>query len=377
MSRSPSAQSSRAGLTLRVVREAAELAALSADWADLYARSSAATPFQSFGWLRSWWRVYGTPGRLRVFLAHRGGRLVAAAPFRLEYRSGCRALTPVGGAQSDFTDIVVDDSEGDAGLGELRAALLTQPGWDVIDLPEVRPGAAAGRLAELWAGRTWTLPASTCLQLPGRPVDEVLAGLSTRRARRLRSALRKLDALDVSAVSVGPDQVERAMTELLRLHALQWANRPINAQHTQPRFMDHLVRAARAMVADGHAALTEYRIRGRLLASDFVVVGKDFVGGYLYGVHPELRAEVDVLTMLLRQNLGIAHRLGKPVLSMLRGDEPYKAKWECLAVANRRVLLGHGVRASGYAATAGMRRATRDLLRRRCPRLAERVATWR
>ncbi|TDD57271.1 GNAT family N-acetyltransferase [Nonomuraea terrae] len=370
-------RTSRARLAVQVITKGEDLAALSAEWADLYARSSAATPFQSYGWLCSWWRVYGVSGRLRVFLARRDGRLVAAAPFRLEHRMGCRVLTPVGGEQSDFTDIVVDDAEDDAGLLELRAGLLAQPGWDVIDVPEARPGAAIRRLAELWDGRSWTLPASTCLQLPGRPVDQVLAGLKASRARRLRSALRKLDTLDLSVTPVGADRAEHTMAELVRLHALQWESRPINTHHTHPRFREHLTRAAQSMVADGHAALAEFRIGGRLLACDFTVIGKDFVGGYLYGAHPDLRAEADVLMMLLRQNLTMAHRLGKPVLSLLRGDEPYKAKWECEAVANQRVLLGRGVRAAAYAATARMRAAGRDLVKRRCPRLVQKVASWR
>ncbi|MEU8401549.1 GNAT family N-acetyltransferase [Nonomuraea sp. NPDC048892] len=375
MSAAPS-RTSHAGLTVQVVRDDGDLAALSADWTDLYARSSAATPFQSYGWLCSWWRAYGTPGRLRLFLARRGGRLVAAAPFLLERRGGCRVLTPVGAGQADFTDIVVDDLEGDAGLRELRAGMLAQPGWDVMDLPEARPGATVRRLAELWEGRAWSLPASTCLQLPGQPIEQVLAGLNSRRAHRLRHALRKIDALDAQAVEVGADQVEGSVAELLRLHAMQWESRAINVQHTERRFRDHLARAVRTLVVENQATLTEYRVRGRLMACDFVLVGKDFVGGYLYGAHPDLRAEADVLTMLLRHNLALTHRLGRPTLSLLRGDEPYKTKFGCEAVVNQRVMLGRGLRAAAYAATANARAAGRELVKRRCPRLARKVAAW-
>ncbi|MFG2075320.1 GNAT family N-acetyltransferase [Nonomuraea maritima] len=374
---SSTSRASHARLALRVVTKGEDLAALSAEWADLYARSSTATPFQSYGWLCSWWRVYGTPGRLRVFLARRDGRLVAAAPFRLERRMGCRVLTPVGGTQSDFTDIVVDDGEGDAGLCELRSGLLAQPGWDVIDVPEARPGAAILRLARLWGVRSWTMPSSTCLQLPGRPLEEVLDGLKPSRARKLRARLRKLDRMELSVTSVGADRAEHTMTELLRLHTLQWQDRPINVLHTQPRFREHLTRAAQSMVADGHAGLAEYRVGGRLMACDFSVVGKDFVGGYLYGCHPDLRAEADILMMLLRENLATAGRLGKPTVSMLRGDEEYKAKWECEVVPNQRVMLGRNLRAGAYAAATGMRATGRDVAKRRFPRLAQRITTWR
>nr|WP_269128845.1 GNAT family N-acetyltransferase [Nonomuraea sp. K271] len=204
-----------------------------------------------------------------------------------------------------------------------------------------------------------------------------MAGLNSRRARRLRTAMRKLDAMDLSVDVVEPDRVEHSVRELLRLHVLQWESRRINVQHTEPRFMDHLTRATRSLVVEDRAVLKEFRVRGRLRACDLTVVGKDFVGGYLYGADPELRAEADVLTMLLRDNLETAHRLAKPVLSLLRGDEPHKAKFGCEAVVNQRVMLGRGVRSAAYAASAGTRAAGQELLKRRCPRLVERFAAWR
>ena len=66
---------------------------LRAEWDDLVARCAAATPFQTYAWLESWWRTYGEPGRLRLVLVRHGGRLVAAAPFVLRRRAGCHANT--------------------------------------------------------------------------------------------------------------------------------------------------------------------------------------------------------------------------------------------------------------------------------------------
>ncbi|GAA5037308.1 GNAT family N-acetyltransferase [Thermocatellispora tengchongensis] len=269
---------------------------------------------------------------------------------------------------------------GDHRAGEVAAALslalLAEPGWDVIDLPEVRPGAAADHLMECWPGRAWTLPASTCLELPALPVDDVVARLAPRRAGKLRRSLRRIEAKGVEVTRVAAPDARRAMDALLRLHLAQWEGRGINREHLRPEFAAHLTRAAARLVEAGQGALTEFRIGGRLLACDFALIGSDFVGGYLYGAHPDLRAEVDVLALLVRNGLELARELGRPTLSLLRGAEPYKDKWAGEPVPNRRLILGRGARAVAYAAAVRARLAAEREAARRCPSLADRLRTW-
>ncbi|MEU6999715.1 GNAT family N-acetyltransferase [Nonomuraea sp. NPDC046570] len=379
----PSQQALRTStaLTARVVRDDVELGRMAEDWEELYARSSAATPFQSYAWISSWWRAYGTPGRLRLAVVRRAGRLVAVAPLMLRRR----ALVPVGGGLSDFTDILLDDDDAPGTALALRGALLGEPGWDLIDFPEVRPGAAVGRLLPRWGGGSWRLPASVCLQLPGMPVDRLLDELGGRTAGKLRRGLRKLDAMDIQMTRVTAADADRAMADLIGLHAKQWENRGINEEHLRPRFARHLTGAARLLIEQERAMLTEYRIGGRLVVSDFALVGHDFVGGYLYGAHPDLRAELDILTLLLRGNLDLTHRIGRPTLSLLRGSEPHKVKWGPEEVRNQRLILGRGLPAAGYVAGARARLAAGRLLSDHFPHLAghrlrqsiRKVISWR
>lgn len=57
-----------------VHRDEQSLVGLAGELRDLYDRSPAATPFQTYEWFRSWWGWYGTRGRLRlVTVRHRGG----------------------------------------------------------------------------------------------------------------------------------------------------------------------------------------------------------------------------------------------------------------------------------------------------------------
>ncbi|MEW1544919.1 GNAT family N-acetyltransferase [Streptomyces tsukubensis] len=336
------------GFTVTLCRDQRTFALLRPEWDDLQRRCSTATPFQSHAWLESWWLSYGTGGRLRIVLVRRGGRLVAAAPLMLVHRP-MPLLVSLGGGISDYSDILVDDADGtdpaaadaaDAAVDALERGLQRAARHAVIDLREVRPGAAAEKLYARWTGARARLTDSVCLELPASPIEELVKRLPTARAQRVRAKLRKIDALEIEDITVGEDGVPEAMGHLLRLHELQWRGRGVTVEHLRPRFAEHLVRATRRMVRDGDAALTEYRLDGEVVAASVALLSGRFTGGYLYGADPRLRErKVDVTTMLLRHDADLAAGTGRRVMSLLRGKEPYKNHWRPEAVTNQRLLL--------------------------------------
>ncbi|WP_018654390.1 GNAT family N-acetyltransferase [Actinomadura flavalba] len=326
--------------------------ALAGEWRDLYARCPAATPFQSAGWLAGWWRSKGRPGALRLVLVRHRGRLVAAAPLYRVRRWGLPVLVPVGGGQSDFTDVLMDPVHADRSLGVLAGALRAERGAVALDLPEVRPGAVAHLLAARWPGRVWTAPGSTCLQVPARPIAELLGTLPGRTAGKARAKLRKVDASGVVVTSVDAAGAAEAVGRLLDLHVRQWRGRGLNPEHARDGFRRHLASAVPDMIAHGDAALFEYRVDGAVVASDLALIGHDTVGAYLYGADPALRDRLDVTLMLLRQDLALAASRGVRHFSMLRGTEPYKAKWRPTAEVSSRLILGSSPLAPAYATPA-------------------------
>ncbi|GAA2435345.1 GNAT family N-acetyltransferase [Actinomadura vinacea] len=344
------------GWTAELYRDGTMLDRLAGEWRDLYARSPAATPFQTHAWLTAWWRNYGKRGGLRLVLVRRHGRLVAAAPMMAVRRWGCPVLIPLASPQSDYTDFLVAGDEGQAAVWHLTRALLAAPGWSALDLQEVRPGSAAHAVAETWPRPSWRTPASTCLELPAADIGDIIARLPGRSAGKLRAKLRRIDACGIAVAPVPAGLAAAGVDRLLDLHIQQWQGRPINPEHTRPRFRRHLAEALTGMIRDEQAALFEYRWEGGLVASDLVLIGHDFVGAYLYGAEAGLRDIIEVTLMLLRQDLGVARGTGVPSLSMLRGDEPYKRKWRPLAVPNERLILARTPSvASTYAAAARCR----------------------
>jgi CelD/BcsL family acetyltransferase involved in cellulose biosynthesis len=326
-------------LSVTLCRDLPDFADLAPEWDALHRRCPTATPFQSHAWLHSWWLSYGTPGRLRVVLARRGGRLIGAAPLMLVHRP-MPLLVPMGGAISDYFDILVDGEDTRAAVTALERGLHRAATHTVVDLREVRPGASAHLLYEAWSGARGSHPDSTCMELPGEPVEALIGRMSGSRAQRARAKLRRIDALGIECRPASVHRVAGAIGTLLRLHELQWLGRGVNPEHLRPRFCAHLVRSARRMVRDGEASVREFLLDGEVVAADLSFRSARLTGGYLYGADPRLReTKVDVSTMLLREIAREAGALDHGVLSLLRGSEQYKSHWSPVPVVNRRLLL--------------------------------------
>ncbi|MFF8291302.1 GNAT family N-acetyltransferase [Streptomyces sp. NPDC016309] len=322
-----------------VCRDDGEFGRLAGEWAALYRQCATATPFQSHSWLHSWWVSYGTPGCLRVVLVRRDGRLVAAAPLR-RVRGPLPVLTHLGGAITDYSDVLVDDAHADGAVPVLTAALGRLARTAVIDLREVRAEAAAQRVYALWRGPRHRLPDSVCMELPAAPIDELVGRLPSSRAQRARSKLRKLDRLGIEEHVVPAAEVPGALRRLLDLHQRQWADRGVTPEHLRPRFAEHLQRAVRSMVESGDAMVTEFRMAGDVVAADLTLMSPLLSGGYLYGADPLLRdSKVDVATLLLRNGARESSASGRARLSLLRGREPYKSHWRPEPAVNQRLLL--------------------------------------
>ena len=320
-----------------------EFAELAAPWGRLYRRCGAATPFQSHAWLHSWWLSYGAPGRLRLVLVRDDeGELRAAAPL-MRVRRPLPALVPLGGAISDYGDVLLDDEDderADRAATILAEGLAAAARTALIDFREVRPGGAVERIYERWRGPRRRVRDSLCLELPAASMDELVGRLPSAKAQRVRAKLRKLSALGVEQRVVRPDEVDAALRRLLELHQLQWQGRKVTSEHLQERFCEHLVRSVGPMVRSGDAVVTEFRLDDTVMAVDLTLLSRRLAGGYLYGAHPQLRErKADVAVMLLDACARHTESGGRGALSLLRGDEPYKHHWRPEPVVNQRLLL--------------------------------------
>ncbi|WP_091767904.1 GNAT family N-acetyltransferase [Blastococcus aurantiacus] len=358
-------------LEARVLRTHAELAALADEWDRLYAVSPRATPFQTHAWVSAWARAYVPAGELFVAEVRREARLVAAAPLFRDRRGPWRVLAPLGGAISDHTDVLVAADEPGA-LDALGRVLLAEPGWQVIDLPDVRPDAVARAWADTWPGRASRLPASTVLELPALPLPDLLDRMPPRTAKTMRRKLRKVEQAGIEVRNVPADEVPQAVGRLLRLHEEQWAGRGGTPEHRTERFRDHLVTALTRMVDDGTAVLAEYSSAGEVRVEQILLLGHDTVSYYLAGISPQLRQDMDTAALLVEHDAGLAVQRGAERYSMLRGLEDYKFRWRPEPVVQERVLLSRpGPGGLAYGALVRARAAAVRRVKEQAPWVRE------
>ncbi|MFG3053904.1 GNAT family N-acetyltransferase [Kitasatospora sp. NPDC048239] len=372
-------QAGRPRWTTELRREDDALDVLAEEWDDLVTRCRTATFFQAAAWQRSWWRQYGRPGELVVVLVRRSGLLVGAGAF--QRRGGpFGGLTGLGDGLIDFTDILLDDGCADRAAAEFAAALpLTRP-WHSLDLREVHPEAAVQRVFEHWRGRRRRFTDSLCQYLPAVPMEELLKRVPGKTAQRSRVKLRKIAESGVEVRSTAPDEVPEALEGLLRLHFLQWQDRGVTPEHRTERFARHLAESTTGLVATGRAAVHQYWLNGELVAVNLLLLCPSFGGLYLYGAHPELRDRLDIAGLLFGAALDETVGAGIPVLSLLRGQEPYKQRWRPDRLPNQRLLFGPRGPAPAAACRGGTVRARQAavyVLRTRLPRLKEALASRR
>ncbi|WP_329490114.1 GNAT family N-acetyltransferase [Kitasatospora sp. NBC_01246] len=365
--------------TTELHREDDALDVLAEEWDDLVTRCRTATFFQAAVWQRSWWRQYGRPGDLLVLLVRRNGRLVGAGAFRR--RPGpLGGLTGLGDGLIDFTDILLDDSCADRAAAEFAAALpLTRP-WHSLELREVHPEAAVQRVFEQWRGRRRRFGDSLCQYLPAVPMEQLLKRVPGKTAQRSRVKLRKIAEAGVEVRSTPPEEVPEALEGLLRLHFEQWHERGVTPEHRTGRFARHLAESTTGLVATGRAAVHQYWLDGELVAVNLLLLCPSFGGLYLYGAHPRLRERLDIAGLLFGAALDETVDAGIPLLSLLRGQEPYKQRWRPDQLFNQRLLFGPRGPAPAAAARGGSVRARQvavHVLRTRLPRLKEALAARR
>jgi hypothetical protein len=317
------------------------LGLLEEEWLDLHRRCQPETPFQSFAWLESWWREYGRPGHLRLVLVRRDGRLVGAAPLMLVHHGPWRLLGPLGGDESDFHDVLVDaGSPADVAV-RLVAAIVDVPGWHVLDIPGVRPGAAAEHLARCWPAPQWRAFESPSSEIRADTRGGFVAQLPSETRQDLADTLREASAARIETRCVSAGEIAEAVPALLRMYR---ACRQVDPERLGARFERHLVRALTPMVGEGQARLTEYRIDDELLAADVAMVGPAFIGTYLAAFAPAAPERLDLPLMVLAQAFAAAAQLERPTVSLLCGDVPPRSHWRPATLRSRRLLLArpHG-----------------------------------
>ena len=333
-------------LRTSVLRSAGEFAGLEEEWEDLYHDSAQATPFQSWAWLYSWWESYGEDYELRLVTVRDGrGLLVGVAPLMLENRLGFSRLLFVGTGLTDYLDVLIRERWEDQVSEVLVRTLGEIDSWQVADLQQLRPDAAAWGICRHWDWPQLHLWQDSSPVVEVRPWNELLQSLSRNLRSTVRRTLRRFETDGGWCELAGVDEAEVAAKRLVTISREQWRERWLETgpEHWTSRYESLIMAAASRMIARELGGISEFWRDGEVIISSFWVSGRDFIGTYLLGASRETLQHYQWSSLYIFDALNIARTKNRRYLDLLRGEEPYKLRWSSRTSSSHRLILGQNL----------------------------------
>jgi CelD/BcsL family acetyltransferase involved in cellulose biosynthesis len=338
-----------------VLRSGDEFAALEDEWTDLLSRSENDNVFLTWEWLRTWWEVYGSLGRLLVVTVRQENRLVAAAPLCVVEgtRAGPwkpRELRFLGTLEvcSDFVDIVVDRCAPPSLRRELLQFIRESLGdeWDLArfdSIPADSPTIDAIR-REFSRGpiRPVVEIGPRCPFLP-LPVafDALVSSLEPGLRKALLTSRRKLEAKGILEFRVlGPQEpTADALIVLMELHAKRWGAKGQAGVFRSPRFRQFHERIADRFHTRGWLFLSTLTVDGAPVAARYGFLYHRRFYDYQGGFDPAW-SKWSVGLALYGMCLNWEIEQGAAEHDFLRGQNPMKARWTARERVNARIRFG-------------------------------------
>lgn len=301
---------------------------LSDAWRELVQDSVTATPFQTFDWHDAFRRHYGTSRRVKVLAVYEGRDLIALTPFVRSF-GACRSIRPHGIGPSDYLHPLVHTEREEVATAATRNAFLEMRGIDLIDWRQVRET------------RTWSqtgerrLVEARCIVVDLPPTYAAFVGA---QSKSLRYDLRRADKApfatgEAKLEDAGPDGFAR----LVEQHKSRWRKRGMPGAFVGRAYRFHQEWVRRCHDA-GMLRLSHLVYEGQSIASIYAMTLGKTCYYYQAGVSVEPKS-ISPGTLLIGATVRRAIDEGVTHFDMMRGDEPYKLRWQSHQVyANLRLI---------------------------------------
>ena len=332
----------KAHLDVTVLADGNGFAAMEEEWEELYRDCPAATPFQSWAWLYSWWEHYGEGHELRIVNVRSGGLLVGILPFMIQRRFGFKRLLFIGTGATDYLDLLAREGW-ETEAAEAGVRVLRQLGtWHVADLQDLRPEAVAWGLFSGWNGlriQRWQV---NCPVIDVKPWDELLMTLARNLRKTARRATRRAEEDGVRHELVTAEDAETGARRLVAMHREAWRGRQIDPENLTERFEAYMVAVVRRMTSRGLGGIGEFRRDGEVILAYFAVYGRDFIGSYILGATQKAMERYQISSLEVWSLLNTALERNYDCVNLLRGEELYKLGWSNRTIPSYRIILGQG-----------------------------------
>lgn len=298
-------------------------------------------PLHSQAWLQAWWQALGSKvGQLAIFVLRQEQTVVGIAPFYVTEDWSGRTLRFLGSGLTctDYLDIFCLPGW-QAQVARAIAAWLQSPSihqrWGRIELVELEghvanaPGVAAlqDALAQVgWSEEIAALEGCWVVPLPLQ-WDDYVAGLNHRGRRRARQAIKLRDQGRVHFELVrDPAGIERHWPDFIRLHQNRRHEKGESGCFADKSFEQFLELAVRRLAQQNQVALAGLVHEGQWIAAALQLLGSETRYLYQTGMDSQFTKlePGHVINALMLQHTLVE---GGRTFDFLRGNEPYKARW--------------------------------------------------
>jgi CelD/BcsL family acetyltransferase involved in cellulose biosynthesis len=324
-------------LQVEVLDSVADWDAIGDDWE----RLTASHPLHGRAWLQAWWQAIGSnSGQLAILVVRHEQTLVGIAPFFVTHDWSGRTLRFLGSGVTCTDYLEIFHLPGwSTQVGRVLAAWLQSPTchqrWGRVELIELEghvanaPGVAALQDALAQAGWSEELVAlESCWVVPlPKQWDAYVAGLNHRGRRRARQAVRLREQGRVQLeVLRSPAEVERHWTDFIRLHQSRRHDKGEAGCFADKSFEQFLELAVHRLAQQNQVALVGLVHEQQWIAAALQLLGPEHRHLYQTGMDSQfikLEPGHVINALMLQQTLGE----GGTTFDFLRGNEPYKARW--------------------------------------------------
>jgi CelD/BcsL family acetyltransferase involved in cellulose biosynthesis len=305
-----------------VISSESGFAELSGAWDELVRVMPRPSPFLLHAWLLEWFRHYGGASELAVQAVFRDGALVGAFPLVHKTRRGLRVARFMGGEQSSLADLLLAPSE-DPTTG---AALIAQASSE-HDFAELFGLGGDSRVARAAPGRLYLFRRADAPVLELTDDWDALyqAKVSAKRRSQDRRRLKQLKERGPVEFSLARSrkEVELALADAFRLHALRWEARGDGSGFATPTGVSFHRAALGALADQDVVRLMTMKFAGQAIAFTLAFA----LGGRLYGYRmafdPSFARYSPGFVSLL-ELLASASQEGMNRVELLGGADPFK-----------------------------------------------------
>jgi CelD/BcsL family acetyltransferase involved in cellulose biosynthesis len=294
---------------------------LVSQWRELLYDSVFATPFQTPAWTKSWWWHFGGKRKPYWLTVNEGDDLVGLYPL-YKTASPWRTLRPIGTGQSDYLHPLARKGYQQSVFAALVSHFADIRDIDLIDLQQLRDGVSPA----LGENEPDLQAKCLVLDLPNS-YDEYLAGLS----KSLRFDCRRLSkepftSSQARIVDVEPTNTTGAIGSFFELHSRRWRSKWQPGAFATKRLRAFHTEVVASLAQDDHLRMSVLESEGVPAGVIYAMQVADSRFFYQCGFDPALKA-LSPGTLLVADSISKAIAEGCTKFDFMRGDEPYKRRW--------------------------------------------------